>query len=301
MILVPRLIDRVGNGLFATPRDALVGDLAPNDIKGACYGLRESLTKAGSFIGAFIAFAVLYGLDVEYKTIFWAATIPAFIALITLIFFVKEPAQPPVAAEKSKANPLTIENLKKLPTSYWALLGIVAIFVTGRCGEAFISFKGNSLGTLPAAFPPLAMSFMNMMAMLSSYPIGALSDKMGRNTLLMISFMVTIASQMVYAFGESIPMFILGTALWGLQMGMTQSLFVSAIADMVPKGLRGTGFGFYQLTFGIFGMISATGAGFIWDNSSPMITFLTAGSVTLLALIALGIVRKHVRKPQAYI
>lgn len=295
MLLIPRFIDRIGNGLQATPRDALVGDLAPDDMRGACFGLRESLTKAGSFSGALLTFGLLYYLGVDFHAVFWIATIPSFIAFVVLVVFVKEPTYVPPKNLTRKKKGLSWADLQKLPKTYWMVIGVVMLFVLGRSNEDFLILKTTHVG-LSKNFAPITMAIMNLGALAASYPIGRLSDRLGRTSLLLCALLVMIAAQLVCARADSTPLFVFGTILWGIQLGMNNSLFISLIADLVPDELRGTGFGIYQLTFGIMGIPGGYLAGWLWKNYNPSISLMATSAIACLAFAALWFLKqkKHV-------
>lgn len=291
MLMIPRFVDRIGNGLQATPRDALVGDMAPDDMRGACFGLRESLTKAGSLCGALLTFGLLYYLGVDFQSVFWVATIPSFIAFAVLVFFVKEPAYVAPKNLTRKKKGLSWSDLGRLPRTYWMVIGIVMLFVLGRSNEDFLILKTTHVG-LSENFAPITMAIMNLGAVAASYPIGRLSDRWGRTSLLLFALIVMIAAQLTCAHADTRSLFVIGTILWGLQLGMNNSLFISLIADLVPDELRGTGFGIYQLTFGVMGIPGGYMAGWLWKDYGPATSLMVTSSIACVAFAALFLLKR---------
>ena len=220
-VVAARFIDRVGKGIRGSPRDALIADLTPNDLRGTAYGLRQSLDTVGAFIGPGLAIAFMALLADDFRAVFWIAVIPALLSVAVIVFFVREPR----AAQKKKEAraPLTRADLAKLDIGYWIVVAVAAVFTLARFSEAFLLLRAKSVG-MPLTWIPSVMVVMSVVYALSAWPAGALSDRIGRYGLLLSGFGLLIVADLVLAFSTGVIAVMLGVALWGLHMGLTQGL-----------------------------------------------------------------------------
>jgi len=283
-IAAARFIDRVGKGIRGAPRDALIADLTPADLRGTAYGLRQSLDTIGAVLGPVLAIAFMALLADHFTTVFWIAVIPAVLAVATIMLFVREPKRAP-DAQRVRA-PLSRAELKNLDTGYWLVVGIAAVFTLARFSEAFLLLRAKSVG-VPLTLVPTVMVVMNIVYALSAWPAGALSDRVGRYRLLIAGFALLIVADLVLAFGGGAALVMLGVALWGLHMGLTQGLLSALVADTAPARLRGTGFGVFNLVSGLAQMVASVIAGGLWEWVGPDGTFLAGALFTAVALVAL--------------
>ena len=279
-----RFIDRVGKGIRGSPRDALIADLTPNDLRGSAYGLRQTLDTIGAVLGPAAAIGLMALFADQYRTVFWIAVIPAFAAVATIVFFVREPRRPPRA--RRLKSPLSRAELKRLDIGYWAVVFVAAIFTLARFSEAFLLLRAKSAG-MPVVLVPTVMVVMNVVYALSAWPAGALSDSIGRYRLLISGFALLIVADLILALGSGVAMVMLGVAVWGLHMGLTQGLLSALVADTAPENLRGTGFGVFNLVSGLAMLMASIIAGALWDWTGPEGTFLAGALFTALALIVL--------------
>ncbi len=279
-----RFIDRVGKGIRGSPRDALIADLTPNDLRGSAYGLRQTLDTIGAVLGPAAAIGLMALFADQYRTVFWIAVIPAFAAVATIVFFVREPRRPPRA--RRLKSPLSRAELKRLDIGYWAVVFVAAIFTLARFSEAFLLLRAKSAG-MPVVLVPTVMVVMNVVYALSAWPAGALSDSIGRYRLLISGFALLIVADLILALGSGVAMVMLGVAVWGLHMGLTQGLLSALVADTAPENLRGTGFGVFNLVSGLAMLMASIIAGALWDWAGPEGTFLAGALFTALALIVL--------------
>ncbi|AHG63806.1 MFS transporter [Advenella mimigardefordensis] len=288
MVFTARFADRIGKGIRGAPRDALVADLVSPEIRGAAFGLRQSLDTIGAFLGPLLAVGLMFLLANDFRTIFWLAAIPAFISVALLYFGLKEPAHKEGA---KRSNPIKLDNIKRLSQSYWWVVFIGAVFTLARFSEAFLVLRAQQ-GGMALALVPLALVIMNLVYSLSAYPIGILSDRMSHRTLLALGLVVLIIADLVLASSNHWAFVIIGVAIWGLHMGMTQGLLATMVADTAPADLRGTAFGFFNLVSGIAMLFASVVAGLTWDSFGAEYTFIVGAAVSLLALI-LVLVNKH--------
>jgi len=282
MVLAARLIDRVGKGIRGAPRDALVADLAPPGMRGAAFGLRQSLDTVGAFIGPLVAMGLMLLWANDFRAIFWVAVVPGFMAVALLLFGVQEPAP---AQKAPPHNPISKASLRRLSASYWRVVAIGAVFTLARFSEAFLLLRALQ-GGLPVAYTPLVLIGMNVVYAVGAYPFGKLSDSVSHSTLLAWGLVVLIAADAVLAYSNHWTWVWAGIALWGLHMAMTQGLLATMVAKAAPPDLRGTAFGFFNLMSGLALLLASTVAGVLWDQLGAPATF-AAGAIFSLAALAL--------------
>lgn len=283
VVITARLLDRVGKGVRGAPRDALVADITPKEVRGAAYGLRQSLDTVGAFVGPLLATGLMLLWANDYRAVFWVAVVPAFLAVALLMIGVKEPKKP---ISEKRQQPIRKENLKKLSSAYWWVVAIGAIFTLARFSEAFLVLRAEQVG-FAVAYVPLVMVAMNLVYSLSAYPIGILADRMSHYRLLALGMMVLIVSDMLLASQMNKIGLLMGVALWGIHMGMTQGLLATMVADTAPSDLRGTAFGMFNLVSGIAMLIASVLAGWLWELHGSSMTFYVGAGFSLLALLLL--------------
>ncbi|MDO8786923.1 MAG: MFS transporter [Sulfuritalea sp.] len=283
LVVAARLIDRIGKGIRGAPRDALVADLAPPEVRGAAFGLRQSLDTVGAFLGPLLAMGLMLLWANDFRAVFWVAVIPAVLSVALLVFGVQEPER---KVQGRRVNPIRRENLRRLPPAYWWVVGIGAMFTLARFSEAFLVLRAAE-GGLPLALTPLVLIAMNLIYAASAYPLGKLADSMSHATLLAAGLAVLIAADAALAWdGHGLAVW-LGVGLWGLHLGMTQGLLAAMIADTAPADLRGTAYGFFNLASGIALLLASALAGLLWDSFGAAFTFVAGGAFSTMALIAI--------------
>ena len=282
-VVAARLIDRVGKGIRGAPRDALVADIAPPGQHGAAFGLRQSLDTVGAFLGPLLAIALMLLWANDFRAVFWVAVVPAFLALVLLVFGVREPERP---AGTRRVNPISRVNLARLDAAYWWVVAIGAVFTLARFSEAFLVLRAQQ-GGLPLAWTPLVLIAMNLVYALGAYPLGKLSDSVDHRKLLAAGLVVLIAADALLAAGNAGPLLWGGIALWGLHMAMTQGLLAAMVAQAAPPDLRGTAFGLFNLCSGGALLVASVLAGWLWDGWGAPMTFLAGAGFSALALVAL--------------
>ena len=294
-VVTARLIDRVGKGIRGAPRDALVADLAPPGMRGAAFGLRQSLDTVGAFLGPLLAMGLMLLWANDFRAVFWVAVIPAALCVALLLVGVQEPER---AASAVRANPIRRENLRRLGGAYWWVVALGAVFTLARFSEAFLVLRVQQ-GGLPLAWTPLVLVLMNVVFALGAYPLGKLADSTRHTTLLAWGLVVLIAADALLAFSDRGAAAWLGIALWGLHMAMTQGLLATMVADTAPADLRGTAFGMFNLVSGVALLVASGLAGLLWDRLGASATF---GAGILFATLALAGVlvqsARHGRTPK---
>ena len=286
-LVAARFVDRIGKGIRGAPRDALVADLAPAHLRGASFGLRQSLDTVGAFIGPLLAIALMGLTANDFTLVFWVAVIPAFAALALIVFAVHEPGRE--SAFREVKFPLHRDELARLGRTYWLVVVVATVLALARFSEAFLLLRANQIG-LPVMLVPGVLVVMNTVYSLASYPAGVLADHGGRYRVLVMGVGFLVLADLVLAFAPGIGGVAVGVALWGLHMGFTQGLLATLVADTSPPELRGTAFGMFNLLTGGALLAASVVAGLLWDNIGARGTFVggaVLASVALLGLLAL--------------
>jgi MFS family permease len=283
-VLAARFMDRVGKGVRGAPRDALIADLAPPEIRGAAYGLRQSLDTVGAFVGPLLAIGLMLLWAGDFRMVFWFAVIPAVIAVLLLMFGVEEPGAAP--GRRNPASPIRWQMLRDLGRGYWWVVTAGGVFTLARFSEAFLILRAQQLG-LPDTYAPLVLVTMNVAYALSAYPMGRLADRTSHRVLLGAGLAVLVLSDLVLAGASSLGTVAAGVVLWGLHMGMTQGLLATMVAGAAPAKLRGTAFGFFNLASGVAMLIASVLAGLLWDTLGAGATFYAGAVFSAFAFMML--------------
>jgi len=283
LIVAARLLDRVGKGARGAPRDALVADITPTHLRGAAFGLRQSLDTVGAFTGPLIAVGLMLLWSNDFRAVFWVAVIPGMLAVALLAFGIQEPER---HVGERRTNPIQRANLARLGKPYWWVVAIGTVFTLARFSEAFLVLRAQQSG-VAMALVPLVMVAMNLVYAASAYPFGKLSDRVSHSALLSMGLVVLIASDLVLASGDHWTTLLAGVALWGIHMGMTQGLLATMVADTAPADLRGTAYGFFNLASGVAMLVSSGVAGWLWDAHGAATTFFGGAAFAAIALIGL--------------
>jgi MFS family permease len=286
-VLAARFSDRIGKGIRGAPRDALVGDMVPAGLRGAAYGLRQALDTVGAFAGPLLAIVLMAALRDNFRLIFWLALIPGLISVLVLVMGVREPPHQATATQA----PVKFSDLKTVGTLYWIVVGVGAVLTLARFSEAFLILRAQNAG-LSLVLAPLVLVIMNIVYALSAYPLGALSDRIDRKKMLALGFATLIAADIVLAAAPNLTIVIIGIALWGLHMGMTQGLLSALVADAAPANLRATAFGVFNFASGVALLLASLIAGFLWEQIGPSATFIVGAVFTAFGLSALFLTRR---------
>ena len=285
IVVTARLLDRVGKGVRGAPRDALVADISPPEVRGAAFGLRQSLDTVGAFLGPLLAVGLMLAWANDFRAVFWVAVIPGALAVALLVVGVREPER---HQGEKRVNPIRRENLARLSKSYWWVVGLGAAFTLARFSEAFLVLRAQQ-GGIPTALVPLVMVAMNLIYAASAYPFGKLSDRMSHGKLLALGLLVLIAADLVIASSQHWSALLVGVALWGVHMGMTQGLLATMVADTAPEDLRGTAYGFFNLVSGVAMLIASAVAGLLWDRLGASFTFYAGAVFCAVTLVGLSV------------
>ncbi len=285
LVITARLIDRVGKGIRGAPRDALVADIAPPEVRGAAFGLRQSLDTVGAFTGPLLAVGLMLLWANDFRAVFWVAVIPGLLSVLLLMVGVTEPER---HADAPRTNPINRANMRRLSAAYWWVVGIGAVFTLARFSEAFLVLRAQQLG-VAMAWVPLVMVGMNLVYAASAYPFGWLSDRVSHSRLLVAGLLVLILADAVLAVSTDWVSLLIGVALWGVHMGMTQGLLATMVADTAPADLRGTAFGLFNLVSGVAMLVASVVAGWLWETQGASFTFVGGAIFAVLALLFLSL------------
>jgi MFS family permease len=277
-----RFVDRIGKGIRGAPRDALVADITPPAIRGAAYGLRQALDSVGAFLGPLSAMLLMILLAENIRQVMWVAVIPAFITVLLLLVFLREPAHVSGAVKA----PLSLTEVKRLPPHYWLVVLLGAVFTLARFSEAFLVLRAQNVG-LTLKYVPLVMVVMNIVYAGLAYPAGIAADRLSRRALLLFGLVLLVAADLVLAAAASPAPALAGAALWGLHMAFTQGLLSKLVADNVPVALRGTAFGIFNLISGLALLLASVIAGALWTEVGPAATFIAGAAFASLGAIGL--------------
>lgn len=291
-LVAARFIDRVGKGIRGAPRDALVADIAPLHLRGASFGLRQSLDTIGAFLGPLLAIGLMWLTADHFQTVFWVAVIPAFLSVALILIAVKEPKRP----QRLRAGrlPLHRDELRRLGATFWWVVAVATVFTFARFSEAFLILRAQSIG-LPLAVVPIVLVIMSVAYSLSAYPVGILADRMDRTTILILGLALLVLADLVLAFAPGIMGIGIGVMLWGLHMGFTQGLLSTLVADAAPPELRGTAFGMFNLITGLALLLASVIAGALWDVAGPQGTFLAGAGFAVMATGGLLSISRRLR------
>jgi MFS family permease len=283
VVFTARFLDRIGKGIRGAPRDALIADVSPPEIRGACFGLRQSMDTVGAVLGPALAIVLMLWLA-DIQLVLWFAVIPAVVAVVLIVTGVKEPTHLP--SEHKFRSPIHWRVLHDFSSGYWWVVITGGVFTLARFSEAFLVLRAQQTG-LSTTWTPLVMVVMALFYTLSAYPAGWLSDRISRTKLLCLGMGLLVMADLVLAQSGSVITMMLGVVLWGLHMGFSQGILASLVADKAPTELKGTAFGIFNLVSGICMLIASVLAGWLWQSIGSDSTFLTGALLAATALFLL--------------
>ena len=289
-VMLARFADRIGKGIRGSPRDAMVADETPAEIRGRAFGLRQSLDTVGALLAPIVAIGLMAWFASDIRKVFWIAVIPAFGSFLLAWLALREPE---THLGPLKRSPL-FAGFKQLDKSTKRLLAVGFLFGLARFSEAFLILKGIEIG-LSEALSPLTLALFNLAYVVLAYPAGSLSDRMSPRSILMAGMAVLVAGNLVLAKADNYAMLAAGVALWGAHMALTQGIFSRMIADSAPEELRATSFGAFWFVSGIAGLLASLGAGWMWDREGSSATFFTSAAVAAAALAMLSLLQEERR------
>jgi MFS family permease len=288
MVMGARFADRIGKGIRGAPRDALIADVTPLAIRGRAFGLRQTLDTIGAFVGPLLAIGLMVLLANDMRSVFWIATIPAFIAVLLIVFSVNDREAQDTAARP----PVRMRDISRFDMAFWIIVVIGVVFTLARFSEAFLVLKAAAEG-LPLALAPLVLVAMNLVYSLGAYPAGVLSDRTDGRHLLICAMACLVVADLILAFVPGLFGAFAGIALWGLHMALSQGLLAKLIADRAPETLRGTAYGVFNLATGVALLLASVTAGLLWDRMGPDATFIAGAVFAGAAMVMLAFMSSH--------
>ena len=276
-VLGARFVDRIGKGIRGAPRDAMIADETPPELRGAAYGLRQAMDTVGGFLAPLAAVGLMLLLANDIRAVFWIAVIPAALSFLFAWAMLREPEQRLASNSQAKWG-----GWRSLDAQVRRLISVGFLFGLARFSESFLILKAMEVG-LAATWSPLVLALFSLSYLLLAYPAGALSDRADPKSLLLAGIATLIAADLLLAQASGLPMVVIGVVLWGAHMGLTQGIFARMIADAAPDHQRATSFGAFFFVSGISALLASLGAGLLWDRGGPAETFTVAAGVAALA------------------
>jgi len=283
-VMAARFADRIGKGIRGSPRDAMIADETPPEIRGRAFGLRQALDTVGALLAPLAAIALMAWFASNIRAVFWVAVIPAACSFLLAWLALREPAQHLAPLKRSPR----FSGFRDLNRETKRLLAVGFLFSLARFSEAFLILKGIEVG-LSEAFSPLTLALFNLAYLVLAYPAGALSDRVSPRAILMAGIALLVAGDLVLAKSETLAWVFAGVGLWGAHMALTQGIFGRMIADSAPEELRATSFGAFWFVTGIGGLLASLGAGLLWDREGSAAAFATSAGVAAMALAMLSL------------
>ena len=277
-LVAARFADRIGKGIRGSPRDAMVADETPPEIRGRAFGLRQALDTAGALLAPLVAIGLMALFLNNIRKVFWVAIIPAGVSFLLTWLALREPEHHLTIAKK----PPFFSGFRELNSETKRLIAVGFLFTLARFSEGFLILKGIEIG-LPEMWSPLTLALFNLAYVALAYPAGSLSDRMSPKTILITGIVVLVAGNIVLAMTSSFAGLVIGVALWGAHMALTQGIFSRMIADSAPEQLRATSFGAFWFVSGIASLLASLAAGMLWDREGSSATFLTSALVAAAA------------------
>jgi MFS family permease len=289
-LFAARSADRLGAGIRAAPRDALLAASAPPEHRGKAFGLESLGDNAGAFAGPLIAVLLLYSLHADIRSIFYLALIPGLLAFC-MVLLVREDSPSSVAKAKTDIS------LRQFPASYWRYLAATALFGLGNSSNAFLILRTQEIeGSLQTTI--LIYAAFNLVAALVSYPAGSLSDRLGRKHVLLAAMAIFTAAYLGFALTQGIAAIAALFAVYGLYQGIFRAVGKALAADLVPAHLRASGVGWYSTTYGLLQLFASIVAGLLWDHLGHQAVFLYGAASGVLGFLAV-LLLIPAKQPQA--
>ena len=289
-ILFFRFFERIGKGLRAAPRDSLISGSIKKNEAGKTFGFQKAMDNSGAIVGPLIAFLLLSIFPLNYSYIFLLATIPAILGVLTIIIFIKEAK----AEKKETTNKIS---LKLLPKKFYFFLIIIFVFTLGNSADALLLVKTSETG-IDKSYIPFVYMLFNTISVLLAIPIGKLSDRIGREKLIILGFLVYAIVYYFFGRFNSINVFIFLFMLYGFYSALTDGNQKAMISDIVSKDLKGTGFGIYHAVLGITLLPASLIAGLLYDKVNSNAPFYFGSVMALIATILMIIFTITVKKKE---
>jgi len=276
-VLYLRFIERFGKGMRTAPRDSLIAGSVTNGETGKSFGLQKAMDNSGAIVGPLAAFILLIFFPENYRLIFILSGIPAILSIFVIIFGINE-------AKKSKESLFKKFHFKDFPRKYYLFLAIIFIFTLGNSTDALLMVKANEVG-VKVAYIPLVYLITSIVSVLLAIPIGSLSDKIGKEKILITGFL--IYAVVYYGFGvtTSVSTIVSLFALYGLYSAATDGIQKAFVSDVIDKNKQGTGLGIYNALLGITLLPASVIAGLLYDKVNSHIPFYFGAATAIISAI----------------
>jgi MFS family permease len=289
-IMAIRFADRVGKGVRAAPRDALVGDSVDDDNRGKAYGFHKAMDTAGAALGLMLAAGIVFltqrnVVDLRFDTYRWMIVIgiiPAFLSLVFFIFIKEPPRKPDGACD---ATPTSAEK-SSLDKRFKVFVVLLFLFTLGNSSDAFIVLRAQNLGNSVLLISIMLIMF-NLVYALSSLPAGILSDRLGRKKVIIVGWIIYALVYLGFADAGRDWMIWALFAFYGFYYGLTQGVYRALVCDLVPEEHRGTAFGVYNGVVGMTLLPASLIAGWLWQSVGPAAPFYFGAALAGLSAIGL--------------
>jgi MFS family permease len=275
-VLIARFIDRFGKGTRTSARDALITESSENSVRGRSFGFHRAFDTLGAVVGPLLALLAIHFLDNKFRLIFFLAFIPAFIAVLLLIFFVKE--------KKKEANSFSEFHFtwRDLNPAFKIFLLVSFVFALGNSSDAFLILRAQNLG-LSVSLVILAYVIFNFTYSIFSTPAGVISDKIGPKKVLLTGFLLFSAVYLFFGLTPSSLFLWFLFPIYGIYMALTDGVGKAYISNLVPQQKIGTAFGIYQTTIGLTTFFASFIAGLLWTYIGVKAPFIFG---SLMAIIS---------------
>jgi len=283
-----KIFDRVGKGIRGAPRDALIADVVPEDLRGRAFGLRQSLDTVGAVLGPLLAIGLMQAFDGDYRRVFWMAVIPALLCVIVIVAGVQDS---PNHGENNSRKKIQFSSVREFKAAFWVVALAGGLSQLARFSESFLILKAHQ-GGLALSLAPVVLVAMNIVYAVSAYPIGWLSDKMGRTGMVSVGLLILAIADAVLGSAQGLVQIFAGIALWGLHLGFTQGTLAALVADTCPEQFRGTAYGLFNLFSAVALFIASALAGYLWDKQGSQLTFYVSGGLALISLAIFAFCRR---------
>jgi MFS family permease len=301
--IIVRIGDRIGKGIRTAPRDALIADSVDESNTGRAFGIHRTLDQIGAIIGPLFAFLILELFGGNIQSIFLLSIIPGVISLFILIHFVKDKIIGDGKIEGEQGGEKLVKiaffsNLKNLffeNKIFVYLVIIIGVFSLGAFNYSFVLLKSTDLG-VEQNFVPIIYTIINITHTIIGIPAGILSDRIGKEKVVIIGFFLFVMTGLLmYISEQNNILYIISIPLiYGLYVGISETVQRALISKYVSEYNRGTAFGFFGLIIGVCLLIGNVTFGFLWDNHDISIALLYSLSLSILAIISLFIFIKKV-------
>ena len=287
-VLILRFIERFGKGIRTAPRDSLVAGSVTNGETGRGFGFQKAMDNSGAILGPLGAFGLLLLFPEDYRKIFLIAGIPAILSIFVIIFGIKE-------AKKDKDSLFKKFHFRDFSKKFYLFLGIVFIFTLGNSTDTLLLVKANEVG-VKVTFIPLVYLITNLVSVVLAIPIGTLSDKIGKEKILLFGYMIYAIVYFGFGITSSIEVIVFLFALYGLYSATTDGIQKAFISDSVDSNKQGTGLGIYNALLGIALLPASMIAGVLYDKVNSSVPFYFGAVTSVVSAILLFIMTKGAKK-----